>query len=530
MEKKEFDVFGIFLIAVLLSGVLVYATIVSVVESVSLDTNLTINEDIENTINFTIYNESATIGEMDNVTEINVTLPGNLLFVAGTNRSGNLSANDINFTNSSTVLTFRNKSGIMTNDTNNSAFSFNVTKGSPGVYNISITIVNLTGNYRQINISLLINDTTAPNVTFLAGFRNFSNHSGIINFNMSIADNQGDNDSNLGGRDGKGVSFVNFTIFRASNRSYFNQTNLTNVSGGYWNRTIDTTNYTDGLYNITVTVNDTNGNVNTTNIYHVRFDNTAPDATFSCTPNPANNGDVVTCTCTPSDDGSGINEDQTSFTANPSTSSSGDTVLTCSFEDNAGNAGSKTTTLTVNNPGAGGGGGGGGGSGGGTTFSYSNTIALDNEELEDSGQISQELKLKERVRLKIRGNTHHVGIREISITSATVEITSNPVLVSLDIGDDAKVDLDSDGFYDVYIKLNGISNGKADLTINYLNEKIPDVEREEGVETSGEIVTEEELEERESVDESNLTWLWVLIVVGVVLGLGGWAYQKRKAK
>tara|TARA_Y100000310_G_C20689977_1_gene821599 strand:+ start:2027 stop:3541 length:1515 start_codon:yes stop_codon:yes gene_type:complete len=503
---------------------MVFAAIISVVESTSLSANLNLSDNAESTINFTIYNESATIGEMGNLTEINVTLPGGLLFVAGTNRSGNLSANDINFTNSTNLLTFRNKSGIMTNDTNNSAFSFNVTKGSPGVYNISVTLVNISGNYRQINISLLINDTVAPNVTFLAGFRNFSNHSGTINFNMSIADNQGDNDSALGGRDGKGVSFVNFTIFRAENRSYFNQTNLTNVSGGYWNRSFDTTTYTDGLYNITVTVNDTNGNINTTNIYHVRFDNTAPEGTHTCTPNPANNGDVVTCSCSPSDGGSGVNGDQTSFTANPSTSANGDTVLTCTFEDNAGNEGSKDFTLTVQTPG--GSGSGGGGSSGSSAFSYIKTIALDNKQLEDSGVINQMLKLGERIRLRIGEGIHHVGIRELSTTSATVEISSDTVRVSLDVGEDAKVDVDHDKFYDVYVKLNSITNGNADLSINYLHEEIPGVERGEGVETTGEIVAEEDLDAPMDDKKGVPVWVWILVVVIIII-LGGWLYKRR---
>ena len=543
MVNKKIDMVGI-----LFSMVLVFGAIISIVVSGSLDTNLTINENIENTINLTLLNESATIGKFANATEINVTIPGNLVFVLGTNRSGNFTNTHINFSNfsstsSNITLSWRNASGIQNNVTNFSAFSFNVTGGSPGTYNISITIVNGSSSgataakgYTPLNISMVINDTTAPNISAVTGFGSNTNHSGTINFNFTLRDNVGNNSAQTNslaalGKDHTGVASVNITIFNASARSDFNESNTetattlisaTNTTtAGYFNLTIDTSQFSDGVYNITIIVNDTNGNTNSTNFTNVRFDNTAPTAFHSCSPNPANNGDTITCTCTPEDATSLINTTQTSFVSNPSSTSNGNTTLTCSFEDNAGNSGSTTVELEVKNPSGGAGGGGGGGSGG---FSYTSTISLENENFEDLGTINQLLSARQRVSLKIAGETHYVGIRELMTTSAKVEIFSEPVIVSLDIGEEVKVDVDDDNVYDVYVILNGIVNGKADLTITYIQDEIPQVEIGEGVETTGEIVEEE----KEEPSSKGLNVMLIGLIVLIVIALVFWILKKRK--
>ena len=168
-------------------------------------------------------------------------------------------------------------------------------------------------------------------------------------------------------------------------------------------------------------------------------------------------------------------------------------------------------------------GGGGGGSG---AFPYTKAVALDNKELRDSGVITQQLKLKERVRIKIANAVHHIGIREISTTSATVEISSDPVKVALDIGEDAKIDVNHDKYYDVYVKLNSITNGKADLNINYLNELIKDIDRNDGVETTGEIVDDDK-EEPVMDDPSNNNVLIIVVAVVILLGLVFWIIKRR---
>ena len=67
-------------------------------------------------------------------------------------------------------------------------------------------------------------------------------------FNVSVMDNRGNNDNGPGGREGKGVSIVNITIYNATSITSFNQSLLaSNVTGGYWNISINTSQYTDGV-------------------------------------------------------------------------------------------------------------------------------------------------------------------------------------------------------------------------------------------------------------------------------------------
>ncbi len=73
----------------------------------------------------------------------------------------------------------------------------------------------------------------------------------------------------------------------------------------------------------------------------------------------------------------------------------------------------------------------------------------------------------------------------MTTTRATIEIASNPVTVTLDIGEDAKVDVDEDGTYDLYVKLNDIVSGKAEVIVKELSEAVP--AGEGPVSTSGEI-------------------------------------------
>jgi hypothetical protein len=85
-----------------------------------------------------------------------------------------------------------------------------------------------------------------------------------------------------------------------------------------------------------------------------------------------------------------------------------------------------------------------------------------------------------------------------------------------------------DEFYDIYVRLNKIENGKADLTINYIHEAVPVVEEPEegdveGVDTTGEIVPIEDEE------ESNV-WIWVVVIVIVVLIAAGVPVAMKKKR
>jgi hypothetical protein len=637
--KSVIGIVGVFLMFVLMASFFVLATY-EVRHAATGNNGTSIVEDISTTINITINNTQPT--GLNNISQVNISLYGNFEFLFDTNIS-NVSTPTVTFSNTSDVLSFTNYSiGLIGNNTNNTYLSFNVTASTPGKYNISVRTLNGTGpdGYSEFNLSVIVNDTTSPNVTF-NNLSNQGNYSGAITTNIQILDNFL---NGLGVADYAGFVYLNITnatildnmnetkIYNVTNISgnYFNVTIYTNnysdglynitvlsndstgnannseyitvrfdqtvpseinvssthisranysgtivlnfsvidvtSSGGmvwvnisnstdaavirthvnatssssyYWLVSIDTANYTDGTYNISVTANDSAGNTNTTLVVlqDIRFDNTAPTGNMSCSPNPVIAGASTTCICSTSDEsgGSGINASATSVTAGPDTSNTGSFTQTCAFVDLAGNTGSVSTSLVVN---IGGGGNEGGGSGGSTTSPrfYTKTVPVINKDFSQLQVINQQLKPKEQIKIKFGeseegkndGEIHHIGVRSVTLSSAVVEIASDPVRIELDIGEDAKVDLIEDEFYDIYVRLNKIENGKADLTINYIHEAVPVVEEPEegdveGVDTTGEIVPIEDEE------ESNV-WIWVVVIVIVVLIAAGVPVAMKKKR
>ena len=86
-----------------------------------------------------------------------------------------------------------------------------------------------------------------------------------------------------------------------------------------------------------------------------------------------------------------------------------------------------------------------------------------------------------------------------------------------------------DGTYDVYVKLNAIVDGKADVTIEYLSEAIP--EGAGPVSTSGEDVTPVTTEEpgvTTGEETTSLTWLWWVLGIIVIAIIVWFVVQNKK--
>ncbi|MFH1358971.1 MAG: Ig-like domain-containing protein [archaeon] len=598
----------------------------------SITYNFTMNE--SGVVEATLINLTINISGDDgggNITHVNITVPLGFNVTAwwnGTGAAVNESGFSTTTTATGTVLMWKNQTigaDFLINETGKigtRAFWFNVTADEPGLYNISITTLNVSTcttqgpiNNNQSNITIQVNDTTAPSsVTIVypvtnANFSNISVERELINITLSATDN-GDiqnvtfNITNT--TDGKGVVYVgvnstatywnitvntslftegsynitawvndtfgnlnktviaNITIDRTRpydiNITTVNNSNLSgnfalnvtvldaltgigslhiNVTNGSGQRAFvggvtisgnsityiyNTLNVSDGPYNITFYVNDSAGNMNLSEDISVIIDNTDPSVTYSCTPNTAGILNTVTCTCSVTDALTGVNTSLTTYNATPSTANVGTFIVSCSATDMAGNLATTTTSYTVSS----GDSSTSSGSSGGTT--YSKTIIMSNKEFSEVETINQQLGLKERVRIKINGLTHYVGVTSVSTSKATVEITSVPVKVELDSGEEARVDVDNDGFSDVYVKLVAIVNGKADLIIKYIHEEISE---ETGVDTTGEVVVDDTTDDDTTTDdgeEMQLSWLWWVIIIIVVVVIAGIIYYFIKGR
>ena len=503
---------GFVLVGVLLFTGLAIAA-VTVTRTDFTTNSFNFNEDVSLAYNITVNNSVASLanGQVHNLTQVNITIPSSFVLLANATNStfGDVSSATLSVSGSVLSWTnatfFINASIVGTNQT----FGFNASALTPGIYNITVVATNFSNTYNS-NLTVRVNDTTRP-IVFKQNITrgghttmvDFSNYSGTIVLNVSVLDN----------------SIINAVFFNVTNSTGTQVfiVNITNPAGNAWNGSFNTALLGDGLYNFTVFANDTFGNLsnrNSSERVSIYIDNTAPSPSMSCTPNPAESGDTVTCTCSGTDSLSGVNA---TTTTTPSTSSTGSYTQTCSVVDRAGNVATTSASLVINPiPGAGSSSGGGSG---GSAVSWTKTVPQTLSELSASVPVEQNLGSRERVALKVGGQTHHVGVVSLTSSSAIVEVSSEPQRLTLNVGEEKMSDVDSNGFYDLAVKLVSIVSGKANVEIRAVNVRV-----EEPV--AGEDVSEGVSEEPQgiaetisSVTSSSKTWIWIALIVVIAVAV-----------
>ena len=455
-----------------------------------------------------------------NITSIIITLPTGFSYVENTNGTSNSILGGMNNTFTYvpgilTILTWTNSTLPIINGTqNNTNFWFNASVISPGTFNITVASVNGTAT-DITNYTIVVNDTTVPEITednFTSPVSS-SYHDDTLLLNVSVWDNGV-----------MGTVYFNIT----NSTGEWNGTFTASVNGAYyWNDSIDTTIYPDGVYNITIWSNDSAGNRNdSAKVYSVTFDNTVPSAVALASSAAATNSLTLTITFT--DALSGLSScivDRTGASVSGTTVT--ETGLSCGTSyayiatctDGAGNSlSSSATSFSTSSC-------GGVPIGGGTGSSYTNTYKVTEEQFQDG--YTKEIAVNHRAKVQVGASYHYVGVKAVTATTATIEITSDPVEVTLEVGGEVKMDVTEDGYYDIYVKLIDLESGKANVLIQSIYEEIP--EGEGDIATSGEITGEEEEETViEKITGKNLIWLWASIGLVLVVGLVIWLKAKRK--
>lgn len=483
-----------FLILVVFVSLLSLVFALHVVTTSTGGTTYSINESVETVFNISINNTNTT--QASNITTVNITLPSEFTFTLASNGSN---ASISTFSNASNVLTWTNGTGATVYIINGSEqlnFWFNATVSKPGDYNIIVNTSSNLGSYGT-NISVEVNDTTNPTASLGTNPIDYYNSSSAtVVFDIKGFDGYSIQGMKLWGN-WSGSWAVNH-----SNASIVNNT-FSNIS----------LYLSDGSYVWGVFVNDTANNTDWSANRTLVVDTVDPTPSASCTKTDLRAGEEITCTCAGTDTASGINSSATTASSSPDTSDlSGAQTYTCSVKDYAGNTASDTFTYIVV-----GGGTPSGGNGGGPSLWTGTTYSVSDEQFEQG--YTQAVAAKSRVKVKVENDYHHVGVKELTETTATIEISSDPIEVELDVGEDIKVDMTDDNFYDIYVILNSITNNKANLTVQKIHEEIP--EGQEPVETTGEIIEPE---------GKDLTWLWIVIgvlVLAAIIG-GGIAVKKKR--
>jgi hypothetical protein len=77
-----------------------------------------------------------------------------------------------------------------------------------------------------------------------------------------------------------------------------------------------------------------------------------------------------------------------------------------------------------------------------------------------------------KIDFEVSGESHRLKVNKIENNSVTITISSNPITITLVVGESRKLDLDGDGVYDLFVKLNSLTSLRADITIKEIDELI----------------------------------------------------------
>lgn len=489
-----------FILGLIFLVLTVYSVFAGIVTTVNAP--LSVAEDVDTIYNFTINNTDSTA----NFTQINLTLPGSFTFKTDSNITTGAVVST--FVNTSNVLSWSNIThGLVLNLTLKN-FLFNASASTPGTFTINITIWNGTGVIYS-NVNFTINDTTAPsNVSFTTlTYGEYANISATsIPVNISVTDNGN-------------VNVIRIYLFNST--GFVNNTNST-TNPFFFNFT----GLAEGVYYVNATVNDSYNNVNNTGTgtRAITLDTTNPVATFSCDDTSVLAGELISCSCNSTD--TRDSNPSESYTSNPSTSNAGTFTTTCTATDNAGNIDSENITYTVSNTGS------SSSSSSSSSESYwTNTISYSDEEFSLKKLINKELKIKERIRIKVNDKIHYVGITKLSSTEATVNVSSKSQQATLDVKESAKFDVNENGYYSVLVTLNSINSttNKANVSITSINERIPGTTSN----STGIINNNNESNSNQTATGkigslSGKTWVIVIIVILILVIAGYYLYYKKR--
>ena len=398
---------------------------------------------------------------------------------------------------------------LFSSESNNSETGYTFSNQTNANYTFRVEALNATGTgVNSTDISIVV-DTIKPDIEFGTG----------------VADN-----ASAGKRD---WIFVNVSASDANNESLifslYNESSLVfrNVTN-YTENSINWTGLSDSVYTYNVSANDSATNEESTESRVFYIDSDAPSASLSFE-SSTRSSIKVDFSC--SDFGvSGekscdISSDSGEVSGNEITGLSCDQSyeITVKAEDNAGNTVSVSETFSTRDCSE---------SSGATSepLFWQTTYVEDKEELRNIGEISRNMSEKERMRIKVDGSTHHIGVLSIESSRVTIEVSSDPQEESLSEGETGRFNLNDDGYYDVSVQIVSIESDKASVIVSSIREEV----EAETAETTGLDDSEsdliEETEEIEDEQKSNaLRWI-VGIIILVLAAAGIVFYLMRKNK
>jgi len=140
---------------------------------------------------------------------------------------------------------------------------------------------------------------------------------------------------------------------------------------------------------------------------------------------------------------------------------------------------------------------------------------------------THELAVKERIKVRLGNEDHHVGVILINKTSAKINISSKPQQAIFTIGEVKNFDVNEDNILDLSVKLNSIKSNKANVTVTQISIPI----------SLGESTTNSSANETNQTGSGptedtggtrGLFWNIAIIIVLVIAGIVFYLFERDK--
>ena len=167
-----------------------------------------------------------------------------------------------------------------------------------------------------------------------------------------------------------------------------------------------------------------------------------------------------------------------------------------------------------------------------SSISWINTYGIDTAPLELG--YTDFLGLNEAFEVIVADGNHWIGVVSITSSKAKINVSSKPQQVELEIGDEAKFDVDGDNQSDLRVKLNNIQAGLVNLTVWSIEQVVvPDLGTGDS-DTNDDTVNDEEVVDDTVNDDETSGFKWfnillVIMIIAVVLALI-FVYLKKSGK
>ena len=260
----------------------------------------------------------------------------------------------------------------------------------------------------------------------------------------------------------------------------------------------------------------------------------ATGITYSCTSSDVTSGGLTYTWTLTKPSGATVTADGSSATfRNTDINEAGTYSVKCTATDTVGYTSDHTSTSTEDfsvtyssGSTSSGGGGGGGSSGSAASFDVDFTKST-----QGTVSIAQG---SSRTFTFDGTTTHTVKVNKVEGDIVTMTLTSEPVILALNVGESKKVDLNGDSVNDVKVTLNSITNSVADITIEKIDEGAKIVQQQEveqrAAEEAGEQPAEAEEVMPEEITKKTGLAIWITILVIIVIAVVAYFTIKKKKK